>query len=127
MTADVVAHAALHWCRDDSISYDEEQQHISGDDVAVPAIVRPHQLSSSSDRTAVMKKFAACTKNSHSVCCKLYCLWQKQNSMERFFIIVGRTTIKTQQFYCDTGVPTPISKDIGTAVATLYGRTSRLK
>jgi len=47
--------------------------------------------------------------------------------MERFFIIIGSTTSKTQQFYCDTGVPTPISKDIGTAVATLYGSTSRMK
>jgi len=32
------------------MTYHEKQQHESGNNIAVPAIIRPHQLSSSSDK-----------------------------------------------------------------------------
>jgi len=47
------------WCMDDYISDEEEQKHESGDDIAIPAIVKSYQLSSSSDEkdsSIVMKK-----------------------------------------------------------------------
>lgn len=66
-TANDVANVALDWCTDDDI-YDEEQQHESGNDVVVPAIVRPHQLCTNSDEVNSRIEYVnACTRNSHSV------------------------------------------------------------
>jgi len=68
MTAEDVVAVALDWCVDDDTSYEEEQKHKSGDDVAVPAIIRPHQLSSSSDEEdSSNEEVDACTRNSRSV------------------------------------------------------------
>jgi len=58
---------ALDLCMDDDISYKEEQRHESGEDVVAPAIVSPHQLSSSSDEKDVSNEVDACTRISHGV------------------------------------------------------------
>jgi len=66
MIANNVAHVALDWWTDDGISYDEEQ--LSGNNVTVPAIIRPHLLSSRSDKVdSSIKEVDACTRNFHSV------------------------------------------------------------
>jgi len=38
MTAKHIAVVALDWCTDDGISYEEEQQHDSGENVVTPVI-----------------------------------------------------------------------------------------
>jgi len=68
MTAEDVTDVAIYWCTDDDISYEEEEKHQSGDNVAVPAIVSPRQLSSSSDNEDISnEEVDACTRISHGV------------------------------------------------------------
>jgi len=51
-----VADVSLDWCMDDDISY--KQKHKSYENIVVPAIASPHQLSAvvQAKRTSVMKK-----------------------------------------------------------------------
>ena len=112
VTASDIADVALDWCTDDDISYEEEQKHESGDNVAVPAIVSPHQLSSSSDvEDIINEEVDACTRISHGLLSATSIVCNRSS-------LVGRTSGQNS-FTATTAVLTRISKNIGSRVQYL--------
>jgi len=121
MATEDVADVALHWCTDDDISHEGEQKHQSGDNVAVPAIVRPLQLCSSSDEEDIsMKKLMHVREYVMVSWLQARIVYDRNRTTWKYSLSswVGRT-LGHKSFAATTAVPTRISKNIGSLLQYL--------
>ena len=119
-TAEDFANMSLDRCTDSEISCEDEQKHESSEDVVVPAIVSPHQLSRSSDEEDSSNEVDACTRISHGVLAASSIVYDRNRTTWKHssLSLVVRTS-RQNSFTATTTVPTRISKNIGSRLPYL--------